>query len=116
VDLTGNTHRAEFCIDKLYSPDTATGRLGLLELRGFEMPPHARMSLTQQLLVRALMPGSGTRLIRKLPSRGDATARPLHAAAFHEPRLGDVLADLKGAGYVFDANGLRRNLSFDIRR
>lgn len=107
TDITGNTHRSEFCIDKLYSPDSSTGRLGILELRAFDMAPQKEMCLVQLLLIRSLVAAFWQKPYRqKLIKWGSELHDRFMMSHYIRKDMEEIIEYLNNEGIAFDKRWL----------
>ncbi|MGC9502782.1 transglutaminase family protein [Baaleninema sp.] len=106
IDVTGNTHRSAFCIDKLFPVDNPRQQLGLLELRSIAMPPTPQLRLLQLLLVRAFVAWFWETPYREPLTRwGTALHDRFMLPHYLELDFRAVLEDLNDAGYTFEFDG-----------
>ena len=113
IDITGNTHRAEFCIDKLYSPDSSSGRLGILEFRAFDMPPNKQMCIVQLLLLRCIVAWFWNKPYKKKLVRWGTTLYDKYMLPHYvQQDLQEVMNELQEAGYPFQLEWLETFLEF----
>ena len=113
ADMTGNTHRTEFCIDKLYTPQGGSGRRGLVEFRALEMPPHAQMSAAQMLLMRSAVAGFWERPYeRRLIRWGTRVHDDFMLPHYVEQDFRDALEELAALGYKLDPDWFAPHMAF----
>jgi uncharacterized protein (DUF2126 family)/transglutaminase-like putative cysteine protease len=113
ADMTGNTHRTEFCIDKMYAPNASSGRRGLVEFRAFEMPPHAQMSAAQVLLMRSAIAAFWEKPYdRRLVRWGTRLHDEFLLPHYVEADLKDSLQELEGLGFGLNPEWFAPHLEF----
>jgi len=113
ADMTGNTHRSEFCIDKMYDPAASSGRRGLVEFRGFEMPPHAEMSAVQMLLMRAALAAFWERPYeRRLVRWGTRLADQFMLPHYCAQDFQDAIEELRMLGAPIEAGWFAPHMAF----
>ncbi len=113
MDRSGNTHRAEISVDKLWNPYAPNGRLGLVEFRAFETHPAAAVQSTTALFIRAILARLAAAPFKAPFVRW---AGELHdrffLPAFVWEDLAVICADLQEHGIAFDPEWLRTPWEF----
>lgn len=108
MDRSGNTHRAEISVDKLWNPFAGNGRLGLVEFRAFETHPEAAALSLTGLFLRAILARLAADPFRAPFVRW---AGELHDRFFLPSFLWEdlcaICADLRAHGLPFDEAWLR---------